>query len=435
MYVIKKSSLRGSTLCALKDKLTAHPIVATDGPVASYPVYIESVLSIAVPKMFGISTFGPRTFNDVPWETEHKFNGTLRESQVEPVRLLLDSLHSTLGGILSIATGGGKTVCALYAMAAMSQRTLVVVNKQSLLDQWKSEISQYLPTASVGVIAGHKQEICDITLATIQTLIRRDRLDCFGLVVVDECHGVSSKVFSKALFKVSSKYSIGLSATPVRADGLEWIFKMHLGDIVYHSATPDRRPVVRKIPLHFDNYSVFTCERRGKTQLNYAKMISALVEMENRNKFIVDLLRDIASQPDRKILALSERRSHLEYLHTFLSPLAGLFLGGMDTSELNNAKTKQIILATYSSFSEGVSEKDLNTLVLLTPRKYVVNSATGRRDNGKLDQIVGRIFRKEHTVVPLIVDLQDQFSVFRSHANSRNVFYAKTFLKDTDDKQ
>ena len=138
------------------------------------------------------------------------------------------------------------------------------------------------------------------------------------------------------------------------------------------------------------------------------------------------------------MLVLSERRSHLILLKKMLDDDStiiftyGLFLGSMKINELEKSKSCDVILATYAAFSEGVSEKDLNTLILVSPKKYVnpniKNNTNKKNDSGKLNQIVGRIFRKKHIEHnPLIIDLYDKFSVYKSQGNSRKVFYKEHF--------
>ena len=55
----------------------------------------------------------------------------------------------------------------------------------------------------------------------------------FGLTIIDEVHHISSEVFSCALFKIVTKYMLGLSATMNRKDGTTPVFKMFLGDVVF----------------------------------------------------------------------------------------------------------------------------------------------------------------------------------------------------------
>jgi hypothetical protein len=107
----------------------------------------------------------------------------------------------------------------------------------------------------------------------------------------------------------------------------------------------------------------------------------------------------------------------------------GLFLGQMKMTELERSKACQVILATYQAFGEGVSERELDTLFLVTPKKFIGHlKNTTKAESGKLEQIVGRIFRKEHTVRhPLIVDIQDNFSIYSAQCKQRVTFYKTHF--------
>jgi type I site-specific restriction endonuclease len=162
--------------------------------------------------------------------------------------------------------------------------------------------------------------------------------------------------------------------------------------------------------------------------------------MESRNRFIVDIIVKCTKE-DRKILVLSDRRSHVKTLFGLLENAKvdftfGLFLGGMKTVDLEKSRRSRVILATYSAFKEGISEKDLNTLLLITPKKFIGHlKNTTKNESGQLNQIVGRIFRKAHIdVIPLIIDFQDNFSVYRSQAAGRNKFYKEHFTNATFEK-
>ena len=55
----------------------------------------------------------------------------------------------------------------------------------------------------------------------------------FGFTIVDECHHIAAEVFSKALPRVCSNVTLGLSATPNRKDGLSKVFHWFLGQSLY----------------------------------------------------------------------------------------------------------------------------------------------------------------------------------------------------------
>jgi len=262
----------------------------------------------------------------------------------------------------------------------------------------------------------------------------------FNGFVVHNCHNISSKVFSKILFKLCCKYTIGLSATPKRSDGCEYVFKWHLGDIIYESSSErkGKPPIIRYLKIDSKEYREIASENRytGQKQIQFTSMLSELVDMKKRNELIISIIKDLIGNDDgRKILVLSDRRHHLHMINSLLDEdlevtfTYGLFLGGMKQKELDKSRKCQIILATYQAFGEGVSEKDLDTLLLVTPKKFIGHlKNTTKNESGKLEQIVGRIFRKEHIQRhPLIIDFQDNFSVYKNQASQRKNFYKQHF--------
>ena len=116
---------------------------------------------------------------------------------------------------------------------------MIIVHKEFLLRQWKERIEQFLPDARVGRIQGPTVDIedKDIVIGMLQSLSMKDYdinlFQCFGLTIIDEVHHISAEVFSRVLFKVVTKYYLGLSATMKRTDGLTKVIKMFLGDVVY----------------------------------------------------------------------------------------------------------------------------------------------------------------------------------------------------------
>ncbi len=453
-YVVIKDNHPESLLNSLKKELVARPLVDKKyGKVIEYPVYKETKNKIYIPKMFGLKKFGePPKFSDNYYGKNLNecisFKGSLLEHQIEPVNSLLNSCKEYKGGILELNTGFGKTVCALYALISLGKKTLIVVNKIPLLNQWIEEIKQFIPNASIGIIQGQKineQSIqnADIILCMLQSMAVIEYpdniLNNIGTCIIDEIHNLSSKTFSQVLFKVCSQYTIGLSATPRRADGCEYVYKWHIGDIVY-SSTSERKGkevIVNFIKLKSENYKeISTTNFMGQKQIQFTSMISELITMPERNSYIIELIADILEKdPNRKLLVLSDRRSHLDTLKAELSKKIqphftyGLFVGGMKKQDLDNSRKCKIILATFSAFKEGVSEKDLDTLILTTPKKFVGHIKNSvKKEGGNMEQIVGRIFRKEHTERhPEIYDLMDHFSVFKNQANSRKVFYKEHF--------
>jgi superfamily II DNA or RNA helicase len=108
------------------------------------------------------------------------------------------------------------------------------------LNQWVERITEFLPTARIGRIQGSIVSIenKDIIIGMLQSLSMKDYtsslFETFGFTILDEVHHKSSEVFSNALFKIVTRYMVGLSATMERKDGTTDIFKMFLGGVANH---------------------------------------------------------------------------------------------------------------------------------------------------------------------------------------------------------
>lgn len=354
------------------------------------------------------------------------------------------TLNNNMRYVLGDFTVTHNTISCINLLSRLKTKTIIVVNKIPLMKQWEREIKQFLPNARIGFIQGQKNikiENTDIIIAMLQSLARIDYPDDFfediGGVVVDECHNTSSKVFSNVLKKLCCKYTIGLSATPKRSDGCEYVFKWHLGDIVYSSNTlrEGLPPIIKLIKLKSDDYKEITVTNTitGQNQIQFTSMLSDLIQMPKRNELILKTIMNCVKE-NRTILVMSDRRSHLQLIYNNLQAQSvsftyGLFLGQMKSKDLDKSMSCQVILATYSAFSEGVSKKDLDTLILITPKKYIGHlKNASKNESGKMEQIVGRIFRKEHTEIhPMIIDLCDDFSVYKNQSFQRMTFYKSHF--------
>lgn len=421
-------------LPTLKRVLTVKPsipsVFVNPRYVTSYPVYQETESSIYVPKQYGITTYGvpSETSRDVP-ETSPEFwsfNGSIRPEQREVVDSFLQPTPHD--GIISLQTGGGKTVCALYIAAQLRLPTIVLVHNTFLRDQWAERIGSFLPNARLGKIQAdvHDVENKDIVIAMLQTVSMREipvaTFKSFGLVVVDECHHIASEVFFQALPKMTSRYMLGLSATPTRKDGLMNVAHWFLGPLLYVSDSGDKEdPKIRVEVFEYVNTDpVFNkIEHNSQGVMAVPTMINKLAECTHRTEWIVGMIEDILeTEPNRQILVLSDRVEHVKTIVETLSPrwketACALLQTVKAPQRAEFCLTKRVLVATYAMCKEGFDVPTLNTLVMSTPRPDI-------------DQIVGRILRVEKSkrmIHPLIVDIVDP--QFRRQFSVRNQLYSK----------
>lgn len=388
-----------TVLGELKRDLLVRPETLSDyGQPQPFPVYRKNKTHIFIPKFYGISKYGvpPRIRENTGTNIDTKFQGKLRDYQTKICKKILNHIKTNDSCVLSLYCGAGKTICALYIASLIGKKTIIFVHKEFLLKQWIERISEFLPNARIGVIQQNTYEIenKDIVIAMIQTVVsRKYSVQEFGFTLIDECHRICSRTFSRTLFHITSKYSLGLSATPTRKDGLTKILNWFLGDILtFKSTTEIPLPQVETIIAQYANTPVPKYNALGK--INRPNLVNQIANDPTRNKQIFDW---ILAHNNRKILLLSERRSQCFHLVGLLQKHGldpGIYVGGMKDQELKEANTKNIILATYSMCSEGYDNKHIDTLIM----------ATGRSD---IEQSVGRIQRQINTNKPLILDIKD----------------------------
>jgi superfamily II DNA or RNA helicase len=205
--------------------------------------------------------------------------------------------------------GKGKTVMALYILAQLRRKTLVVVHKSFLMNQWIERIEQFLPGARVGRIQGQIVDIDDkdIVLGMLQSLSMKEYPDSmfqsFGLTIVDECHHISSEVFCRSLQKIITMHTLGLSATMERKDGLTHVFKMFLGPIVYSEQRENTDPVLVKALQYISTDPEFNetvYDYRGNPA--FSTMISKLCACSHRSEFILKVAAKSGTTPSKEIL-------------------------------------------------------------------------------------------------------------------------------------
>jgi superfamily II DNA or RNA helicase len=419
---------------ALRKRLTVKPVIppvfVPSNRVPKYPVYHESAEYFYVPKTFGVREFGEpsQTTRDVP-QTDAKywdFKGSLRPQQEDVVNAYLKPVPHD--GILSLATGGGKTVCALYIASQLKLPTLIIVHNTFLYDQWCDRIRAFLPHCRIGKLQGETVDVDDrdVVIAMLQSLSMKtypiDTFKRFGLVVVDECHHIASEVFIQAIPKITSKHMLGLSATPVRKDGLMFVMEWVLGPILYKSEAGDTedsqiRVEVYEFKSNDSEYLEIVYNSQGV--MSVANMVNKLTAYEPRTALIVEVISDIVrTSPERQILVLSDRVQHTKDILKGLPPDVQSKAAILST-DVKSAKRAEfcvnakVLVATYAMCKEGFDVATLNTLVIATPRPDV-------------DQIVGRILRVEKSarkVHPLIIDIMD--SQFRRQFQERLSLYNK----------
>lgn len=439
-YTILKKELTIEQQKQIRNDLTIKPYVGCIGGGSNnqvtYPAYRESDKKFYVPHHYGVETFGPpkkcaiSEGNDINLE----FNGSLRDYQEPVVKKFIEVVTKPQdngllfgGGLLELPCAWGKTSGSLYILSQLKKKTLVIVHKEFLLNQWVERIQQFLPKARVGKIQGQIIDIedKDIVIGMLQSLSMKEYpssvFDSFGFTIIDEVHHISSQTFSNALFKIVTKYMLGLSATMNRKDGTSRVFKMFLGDVIFKGKRDEEHNVIVKaIEYHVedDDFNHVITDFRGN--VSYSSMISKLCEYNRRSEFIIKVVVNLLNDdPKQQIIILAHNRNLIKYLHDAIQhrkiSTVGYYVGGMKETALKESENKQVIIASYSMASEGLDIRSLTTLIMATPKTDI-------------QQSVGRILREKHGQ-PIVVDIIDSHEPFKNQWKKRRAFYMKEKYK------
>ena len=434
-YTVLKSELTETQIGQIKELLTVKPFTPGISLVGStsFPAYRESTQKMYMPRFFGVEHFGPAKQVKTPEgdDIDVAFVGTLRDYQIEVVEAYKKATATSVvvpttgaqGGLVNLPCGYGKTTVALNIVSVMRKKTLIIVHKEFLLNQWVERINQYLPTARIGRIQGQIVDIenKDIVIGMLQSLSMKDYDDSvfasFGMVLIDEVHHIGSEVFSCALFKIVPKYTLGLSATMDRKDGTTFVFKMFLGDIVYKIAEKKQRNVlVRALHYHCADTAFNRVEYDFRGNPAYSTMISKLCEYTPRTEFIIRVVKDMfVENPDQQIMIIAHNKNVLTYIHDAIKEReiasVGYYIGGMKEVALKATELKQVVIATYAMAAEALDIKTLCTLIMVTPKTDI-------------EQSVGRILRSDHDQ-PVVVDIVDSHDPFVKQWGKRKTFYKR----------
>jgi len=339
------------------------------------------------------------------------FQGEEREEQLEAINALLPYTN----GILHATTAFGKTVTAAAIIARKKVNTLILVHSKALLKQWHDRLTEFLnidypkheeknkrgrrkvfsPLGCFDSSGNTLHGIIDIAL--IQSCLDEDGVKPFvqdyGMVIVDECHHVSSITFEQVLMSIKAHTIYGLTATPIRKDGHQPIIFMQCGPTRFSTDVKSqiaKQSFDRFLIPRFTSYNSILEDR-----LSIATLYKYLSEDEIRNNLIVE---DIckAVNTGRTPIILTNRTAHVSVLAEKLKATIKNVIsltGAGTTREKREAMQRLqtipdseqlVIVATGKYIGEGFDYPRLDTLFLALPISW----------KGLLTQYAGRLHRE-----------------------------------------
>jgi superfamily II DNA or RNA helicase len=335
-----------------------------------------------------------------------KFKGQLRDEQKVVRNEAIKILNEQGSLIISTHVGFGKSILAAYFACKIQMKTLIIVNRLTLLNQWVDVLNQFVEQPKIHILK--PSEIidwsCDFFIVNAINLSKFGYMPEIGLVIVDEVHLIVSKILSTCFQYVTPSYLIGLSATPYREDGLDVLLDLYFGkeriDRQLH-----RKHVVYQIETGF---KPIVNKPNPRARVDWNDILNQQALDTSRNQLIVE----IVSKLDYNFLILCKRVEQIKILEKMLQEKEINVVALHGSKQPQPDQEAKVLIGTIQKLGVGFDAPYLNALIVAADiESYFI-------------QYLGRVFRKRD-IVPRIYDLVDDYSILKKHFNTRKECYLK----------
>ena len=378
-----------------------------------------------VPRYFDHLSFWPR-IQPAGWQwvapfldytLQSKFTPDATRQQPQGMDALEAHLKKHSGCIGVLPTGTGKTFMSLEVARRFNTPIAVLIHKGDMEDNWIEHASDHLgvPPQDVGIVREGRIDMGKpVTICSIQTLLSRDMpegfYEQFGFVIADEVHHYGAGVWSRVVSNFPARYRLGVSANPVRDDGLDPVVRWNFGKVGFgiYKRRAGQLPLaclIRYAPGQYGKRSYHDWKRLdgrwvmgSPNALKYAKCLAA---DESRNSWLVGKLIE-ARAKGRRVLIFSKLRDHIKALHDEFvarwtqamldagkdpgNTRCALLWGGLKKRERKAAMTADMTFTTYGFSREATNLPHKDTLALATPAEDALQTAGRLRDKGDPDR-------------------------------------------------
>jgi len=372
--------------------------------------YLESEKFLLVPRNFPIQQF---TFDLQVKDARHpgdpiKINHKIQprgEAQEKAINFLMN--HEC--GILQLAPGVGKTVITIYMIGERKLKSLVLVHRDSLVDQWRERFLEFtdLQRTDISRLSSDSFEedlqkpIIIATTQTFLSLLKRKRKEFLmalnsaniGIFVADEIHTtVGAPTFAECSIHIPSKYTYGLSATPYRYDGNGDIIEFHLGEIFTDADVTGTMGA--KVTVLLLDYEIDTPNRYRYIRWGGAFQRSRYLNLMKKSKTFMEAIKGLLVKlsANKNLLCIAERIKLIDELYDWL-PFQdkGRFYASEKLEKLDH----KVTFATPGKCRDGIDAPWKDCVIITSPISNI-------------EQLTGRVVRsKEGKETPSIVDMVD----------------------------
>ena len=327
---------------------------------------------------------GPET---TPWLEDIGLTFEPRDYQIEAFNTAIKYGRQ----LLLSPTASGKSLIIYLLARYYDKKTVIIVPTTSLVEQMTKDFIEYGYKEPICKLY-HGQEVFDapITVTTWQSFSKapKEVLESFDMVIGDEAHLFKAQTLKGILEKMkNTAIRIGTTGT---LDGSE-VHRLQLEGLfgpvkkVISSAELIEEGTIADIKI-----DCLVLKHPKQQKMKYQDEMDYLVSCEERNKFIVNLVRNLKGNT---LVLFQYVEKHGVVLHGMLDGLVDnlhYVYGGTDTSDREEIRgivekaKNDVILASYGTFSTGINIKRIDNIVFASPSKSRIRNL----------QSIGRGLRK-----------------------------------------
>lgn len=417
---MNRSVLSNNTKIKIAKELTVSIEKGKKGKnVEQVQCYLANSDIVKIPLHYAVNVLN-HTNDDINYfRKDVTFSGELRSHQKELLDAGLERLAEQRAFSLIASPGAGKTVMGIWYAARLSCVTCILIDRQTLVDQWIGTITKFTK-GSYWVVddepfkcsEGETEEnipnfiICmNLRTQKIPDYIRKE----VALLIIDEAHKFCTKKNFTRIMEFSPIYLIAMTATPGRADnGYELMHKLSGNDYVRYSSNKPVEVVRVNTP--------FTWSREvnpSNGEIDWPLIETELHYSIERNNMLLDLIK---KNSEKKIMIFSGRKDHVSMLYETLNYydikcdyMTGNKKSYIDSDVLVGTSSKIGTGFDEATFCPNFSGKHIDMIIIFNSYKSLI----------QLEQNIGR----SRADFPVIYHFVDKDSIIYNHWLALRKFY------------
>ncbi len=330
--------------------------------------------------------------------------------------------------LLYHATGTGKTVTAVADAKAVGKKTLFLAHRNELITQAYDTFSEMWNDAEVNMYAAEsKANYGDVVCGSIQSVnanLKQFDPEEFDYIIIDEAHHSAADSYKKILGYFKPEFTLGLTATPERADGEQILdlFKNVAHKLDLQTAV-ERDELVPVRCIRIKTNIDLTNVRFNGIKYNFLDLENKMYIPERNNLIVGTYINYVK---DKKTVIFCVSVKHGEEIAHLLRERG---ISAESVSGSTNSKKRKEILNNYENGSVNVlCACDLLNEGWDSPKTEVLFMARPTMSKTIYMQQLGRGMRKSEGKEYLMVfDFVDNANMFNEALSMHRMFNEKEY--------